>query len=68
MNEFFIDKVKDYGYDRFLLCLTFEGIATYRLSIESSPLIRRQTGKLLIDQLLVTGNGQNRFISCEYIN
>ena len=27
-----------------------------------------QTGKILIDQLLVTGNGQNRFIGCEYVN
>ena len=27
-----------------------------------------QTGKILIDQLLVTGNSRNRFISCEYIN
>ena len=68
MNEFIIHKVNNNGYDRFLLCLTFESIANYKSSIESSPLITNQTGKMLIDQLLVTGNGPNRFISCDYIN
>lgn len=68
MNEFVILKVKTSGYDRFLLCLTFESIATYKSLVELSPLIMFQTGKILIDQLLVTGNGQNRFISCEYVN
>lgn len=68
MNEFVIHKVKTSGYDRFLLCLTFESIATYKSLVELSPLIMYQTGKILIDQLLVTGNGQNRFISCEYVN
>lgn len=68
MNEFVIHKVKKSGYDRFLLCLTFESIATYKSLVELSPLIMHQTGKILIDQLLVTGNGQNRFISCEYLN
>ena len=68
MNEFVIHKVKKSGYDRFLLCLTFESIATYKSLVELSPLIMYQTGKILIDQLLVTGNGQNRFICCEYVN
>lgn len=68
MNEFVIHKVKTSGYDRFLLCLTFESIATYKTLVESSSLITNQTGKILIDQLLVTGNGQNRFICCDYVN
>lgn len=68
MNEFVIRKVKKSSYDRFLLCLDFDSITTYKPLIESSPLIMHQTGKILIDQLLVTGNGQNRFISCEYLN
>lgn len=68
MDEFVIHKVKTSGYDRFLLCLTFESITTYKSLVESSPLIKCQTGKILIDQLLVAGNGQNRFISCEYVS
>lgn len=68
MNEFVIHKVKTSGYDRFLLCLTFESIVTYKTLVESSPLIINQTGKILIDQLFVTGNGLNRFISCDYVN
>ena len=68
MDEFVIHKVKTSNYDRFLLWLTFESITTYKSLIESSPLIMCQTGKILIDQLLVTGNSQNRFISCEYAN
>lgn len=68
MNEFVIHKVKTSGYDRFLLCLTFESIATYKSLVESSSLIINQTGKILIDQLFVTGNGQNRFICCDYVN
>lgn len=68
MNEFVIHKVETSGYDRFLLCLTFESIATYKTLVESSSLITNQTGKILIDQLLVTGNGQNRFICCDYVN
>jgi len=68
MNDFVIQKCEKCDYDRFLLCLTFESIATYKSLVELSPLIYHQTGKILIDQLLVTGNGQNRFISCEYVN
>lgn len=68
MDGFIINKVNSEGYDRFVLCLTFESIATYKSLVELSPLIRHQTGRLLIDQLLVTGNGQNRFISCRYTN
>ncbi len=68
MNEFVILKVKTSGYDRFLLCLTFESIATYKSLVESSSLIINQTGRILIDQLFVTGNGQNRFICCDYVN
>lgn len=66
MDEFVIHEVNASGYDRYLLCLTFESIATYKALVESSPFIVNQTGKMLIDQLFVTGNSQNRFISCNY--
>lgn len=68
MDEFTIIQLNNDSYDIFLLCLTFESIATYKQSIESSNYIRGQSGKILIDQLLVTGNGSNRFICCDYFN
>lgn len=68
MDEFTIIQLNNDSYDIFLLCLTFESIATYKQSIESSNYIRGKTGKILIDQLLVTGNGPNRFICCNYFN
>lgn len=64
MNYCLIEKVDFCGYDRFLLCLTFESIANYLTEIESAPEIVRCSGEILIDQLLVTGDGDNRFISC----
>ena len=67
-GNFVIFNVNHDVCDKFLLCLTIEDITTHKASIESSPLIMNQTGKILIDQLLVTGNSRNRFISCEYIN
>ncbi|MEE0931365.1 MAG: type II toxin-antitoxin system RnlB family antitoxin [Acutalibacteraceae bacterium] len=66
MNEYIIKKVDSKGYDTFLLCLTFESIFDYLDSIESSPLMVQNTGRILIDQLLVSGNGNNRFISCSF--
>lgn len=66
MNEYVVKKVNTKDYDRFLLCLTFESLLSYLDSIESSPLIIEESGNILIDQLLVTGNGDNRFISCKF--
>ena len=68
MNSCLIEKVNYCGYDRFLLCLPFESIMNYLSEIESAPEMVTCSGKLLIDQLLVTGNGDNRFISCNFVN
>ncbi len=68
MDECVIKEVNTKGYNKFLLCLTFESIINYLCSIESYPTIVNCSGKMLIDQLLVTGNGNNRFISCTYNN
>ena len=65
MAECIIEKINDKEYDRYLLCLTFESIINYLPAIEESPDLIGYTGKMLIDQLLVAGNGINRFISCE---
>ena len=66
MSEFVIKKINENEYDRFLLWLSLESIIENIRNIEKSPYIRNSTGKLLIDQLFITGNNENRFISCEF--
>jgi len=67
MKEYEICKVASNEYDAFLLCLTFESILGYLEHIESEPLITKsKCGTLLIDQLLTTGNGRNRYICCKF--
>ena len=68
MNGFVIRKLNNEKYDKILVCLTFESIVNYLNDIEESSEINGQSGLLLIDQLLVTGNGRNRFICCEFSN
>jgi len=66
MKEYAICKPLRGEYDGFLLCLTFESILSYLTHIEKEQLISTTKGTLLIDQLLVTGNGRNRFLKCSY--
>lgn len=68
MNSYLIEKINFCGYDRFIICLTFESIVNYLSEIESAPEMFTYSGKVLIDQLLVTGNGDNRFIECSFLN
>ena len=53
------------GYDKFILCLSSESILTYIKEIEK-VLAQDKSEKILIDQLLITGNGANRFMSCNF--
>lgn len=64
MKEYVIQQLNNKEYDIFLLCLTFESILSYIKHIEHEQLILKSKGILLVDQLLVTGNGKNRFLSC----
>ena len=68
MNSCLIEKIDFCGYNRFLLCLTFKSVVNYLSEIESAPEMVTCSGKVLIDQLMVTGDGDNRFISCNYLN
>ena len=68
MKEYAIYEMTNSEYDGFLLCLTFEGLTGYLDRIEMEPLISCSNGALLIDQLLITGNGRNRYISCSFSN
>ena len=64
MKEYTLSTSCCKDYDGFLLCLSFESILNYLDSIKTEPLVKSSKGTLLIDQLLVSGNGRNRFFSC----
>ena len=64
MNEYKIIKTNIEGYDRLVLCLTFESLLTYIKKIECSLSGTETDETILIDQLLITGDGANRFMSC----
>lgn len=68
MKEYAICEMTDREYDGFLLCLTFESLIGYLDRIETEPLISCSNGMLLIDQLLITGNGRNRYICCSFFD
>lgn len=52
----------------YLVCLNYDSVLNYLNEIESEGLLQANEGTLLIDQLLVTGNGRNRFLSCDFSN
>jgi hypothetical protein len=66
MAKYILYKLNNDQYDYLLLCLTYESILYYLDQLENDQLLRNMSGKLLVDQLLVTGNGRNRFITCDF--
>lgn len=64
MDEYKIIKTNALGYGRLILCLTFESLFTYINKIEKSLSEIGADETILIDQLLIAGNGANRFMSC----
>lgn len=67
MRDFEIKRINiDSSNKLFILCLSHQSIATYIDEIANHPLIALKTGSILIDQLLVTGDGDNRFIECHF--
>ena len=68
MNEYIILKANVEGYDRLVLCLSFESLLSYIDKIEYALSLDKKEKRILIDQLFITGNGTNRFMSCEFSN
>lgn len=66
MSEFVVLETNIDGYDRLVLCLTFESLLSYVNKIEDILATDCKDERILIDQLLITGNETNRFISCEF--
>lgn len=68
MNEYIIFNTNVDGYDRLVLCLSFESLLSYIRKIEAVLAKETRKERILIDQLLIAGNGTNRFMSCEFSN
>ena len=66
MNNYVIIKANSEEYDCFVLCLSCESPLSYINDIEQALVSNEVGEKILIDQLLVTGNEFNRFISCNF--
>lgn len=66
MNDYAIIKTGVEGYDRLVLCLSFESLFTYINKIEETLAQERTKERILFDQLFLTGDGYNRFLSCEF--
>lgn len=67
MKDYVIRKAKDnLEYTLLLLCLSCENILTYLSQIEKEKLLKDKTGTIIVDQLLVSGNGCNRYLKCSF--
>lgn len=68
MGNYLLIQLSNKEYDYLVLCLTYESILNYLDELENDLFFENKSGKILVDQLLVTGNGKNRFIVCEFKN
>ena len=68
MDEYIIIKRNFGDYDGLILCLTFESLLTYVQNIKFPLSKNKNEEMILIDQLLITGNGANRFLCCTLKN
>ena len=50
----------------YLINMDCDSILNYLAEVENEDTVRTGEGELIIDQLLVTGNSSNRFLSCGY--
>jgi len=60
-------RISETGYDDelFVVCMGYDSILNYIDDIEKMINDKYRDGKLVVDQLLVTGNGKNRFLECQ---
>jgi len=66
MHEYIILQTNVPEYDRFVICLSCESLFSYIEKIEEELSLDGKDERILIDQLFLTGNGANRFLSCEF--
>lgn len=68
MKEYIILKTYLKSYDRLIVCTTSKNLLTYIYKIEKDLQKYTDIKHVLINQLLITGNNNNRFIKCEFSN
>lgn len=68
MNDFVVKETNNGDYNRFLLWLSSESSIDNLSNIEETPNMIDSSGKILIDQLFITGDGDNRFLCCDFEN
>ena len=66
MKEYVLYGLDEELYDVLLLCLSHKNVFSLCEEIRKEPLIKCGRGNILLDQLLVTGNGNNRFVIIPY--
>jgi hypothetical protein len=64
MNSYYVKQLNPSEY--YLVCMDYNSILNYIDELEKEPFLLSQRGTLIIDQLLVAGDGKNRFISCQF--
>jgi hypothetical protein len=64
MTNYYLKKLNNEQY--YLVCKGCDSVVSYLDEIENEFLIQSNEGSLIIDQLLVSGNGKNRFIDCRF--
>ncbi len=61
-----VKRVNEYGYSGFVLWLSSESLLDNLNDIENALRELDVQGQVLIDQLFLTGDGYNRFLSCDF--
>ena len=67
MKEYVICKLDEKPYDALIVCLSHESVLSYWDEIEKESLLQDSKGYIILDQLLVTGAGKNRFVMIPYL-
>lgn len=60
-------RISETGCDDELLvvCMNYDSVLNYISDIEKSINGKYRNGRIVVDQVLVTGNGKNRFLECD---
>lgn len=66
MNEYVVYKIRDNDYCVLILGISFEGVLAKLSEIEQTLKNEHVTGWVVMDSLLKTGGGQNRFSSAYF--
>lgn len=66
MKEYILQNVEYNSNKFYLICLSHNSLLCYQSQIENE--LATKNGQIIIDQLLITGNNRNRFLTCTVRN